>query len=62
MKAYVRKLKNGLFYIIVGLPENHVNNTSIDEVFLTRRQAIQYIKKHGYELILREPKAAVNND
>jgi len=52
MNAYVRKFYNNHYYLISGLPENHVNNDIIEE-FSTRRQAIRFAKKNGYDLIIQ---------
>jgi uncharacterized protein with PIN domain len=53
MQAYIRKLNGGCYYVILGLPKNHANNTVLDEVFYTRRMAERYIKKHGYDYVKR---------
>jgi len=56
MEVYVRKLYNNRYYIISGVPENHQNNTIFGE-FNTRRQAIRYVVRNGYELIVRNRKS-----
>jgi len=53
MQAYVRKLYNGHYFLIQGIPEKqHENATSLGE-FSTRRQAMRYAAKNGYDLIIR---------
>ena len=56
MKAYVRKLDrlSNRISVVIGPPDNHANNTIVDQYFITRRQAIRYIKKHGYELVIKK--------
>jgi hypothetical protein len=53
MKAYVRKMYNNRYCIISGMPENHQDNTmATTEQFYTRRQAMRYAAKNGYELVI----------
>jgi hypothetical protein len=53
MEAYIRKLYDGRYYIIAGIPENHrSNNKSLGE-FCTRRQAIRHAISNGFNLIIR---------
>jgi len=52
MQVYIRKLYNGHYYLISGRPENHRNNTIVEE-FYTRRQAIRHAAKSGYDLIIQ---------
>jgi len=52
MKTYIRKMHNNRFCLISGIPENHSCN-SIVEQFYTRRQAIRYAGRNGYELVIR---------
>ena len=54
MKAYVRKIYNNRYCIISGMPENHrENKIATAEQFYTRRQAMRYAAKNGYELVIR---------
>jgi len=52
MEAYVKKYDDYSFMLMSGRPENHANNELI-EIFSTRRQAIRYAEKGGYDLIVR---------
>ena len=64
LKAYIRKLNqlSDIYYIVLGTPDNHTNNTVLDEEFYTRRMAERFIKRHGYELIKRKPRATATMD
>jgi len=52
MEAYIRKLHNEHYYVISGRPENHEKNKVIENCN-TRRQAIRYANKLGYDLVIR---------
>jgi len=54
MQAYIRKQKNGRFRIFLGAPENHKSNDYVVDPFLTRRQAMRYAKKKGYDIIVKD--------
>ena len=51
MKAYIRKMYNGRYCIISGIPENHKDNKIVEQLY-TRRQAIRYAANNGYELVI----------
>ena len=60
MDAYVRKLHDGHYYLIEGLPENHKTNMISLGRFSTRRQALRYAKAHGHEVIIKDRESLLN--
>jgi len=61
MEAYIRKLHNGRYYIISGRPENHEGNTVVEDCN-TRRQAVRYANKLGYDLVIRSRAPKYNKE
>jgi hypothetical protein len=53
MQAYVRKLYRGNYYIVEGNPDDPNNFKVIDRPYGTRRQALRYAKKDGYDIVIR---------
>ena len=58
--AYIRKMNRGHYFIIEGRPENHSNNTVVEECY-TRLQAIRFAKRMGYDLIIKGNTAKKEN-
>ena len=56
----MRKLHDGHFYLIEGLPENHSSNLISLGRFSTRRQALRYAKAHGYDVVVKERESLLN--
>ena len=53
MNTYIRKLKDGFYYLIKGLPENHKSNLNYISRFHTRYMAMKYAKENGYKVIIK---------
>lgn len=53
MDAYIRKLYNGFYYIVEGRPEDKHSSRVVDMPYNTRRQAMRYAKRDGYNVVIQ---------
>ena len=52
MQTYVRRINDFHFGLYSGDPKTHKSNELV-KVLCTRRQAIRYAKKNGYDILIR---------
>jgi len=54
MKAHVRKLYGGYYYLIEGTPDTFSENSKVISDHITRREAIRHGIKNGYDIIINK--------